>query len=115
MQKASTGVEKIDKTFAPATTPEARENQLIALAEMRAEEQLRNGTAPASIICHFLQRGTQRERLERQKLEDEVKLLRAKKEAYDSAKRVEALYTNALKAMRSYKGEDDDGSDPDIF
>ena len=115
MRSGSRGATKINTVFAPATSPEAKENQLIALAEERAEQMLRDGTAPSQIVCHFLQRGAQKEKLERQKLEEEVKLLRAKKEAYESAKRVEALYTHALTAMRSYQGSRDEPDDPDIF
>lgn len=42
--------------------------------------------------------------LEIEKLEKENNLLVAKKEALDSAKRIEELYSNALDAMRSYSG-----------
>ena len=34
----------------PALTPEARENQMIALAENLAEQQLRDGTASSQVI-----------------------------------------------------------------
>ena len=108
MRKGENAKEKLDFRQAPATTPEARENQLIALAEARAEEQLRNGTASSQVICHYLRLGSMRERLEREKLEDEVRLLKAKTEALESAKRVEELYSNALQAMRSYSGDQDE-------
>lgn len=92
----------------PALTPEARENQLIALAVNLAEKQLRDGTASSQVIAHYLKLGTARERLERERLEEENKLLRAKTEAIESAKRVEELYANALKAMKNYSGDLDD-------
>ena len=38
------------KKMRPALTPEARENQLIALAVDLAEKQLREGTASAQVI-----------------------------------------------------------------
>ena len=38
----------------PATTPEARENQLIAKAIDLAEKQLMDGTASSQVITHFL-------------------------------------------------------------
>lgn len=88
----------------PATTPEGRENQMIALAVDLAEKQLEEGTASAQVITHYLKLGTTRERLEQKKLSLESELLVAKKEAIESAARVEELYLNALNAMRSYGG-----------
>lgn len=88
----------------PALTAEARENQMIALAEARAEQQLRDGTASSQVIVHYLKLGTAKERLEREKLERENELLRAKTEAMASAQRVEELYSNALAAMQIYSG-----------
>lgn len=88
----------------PATTPEARENQLIALAVDLAEKQLLKGTASSQVISHYLKLGSTKEKLEKEKLEQENKLLKAKTEAIQSAKRVEELYKEALNAMRSYGG-----------
>lgn len=88
----------------PATTLESRENQMIALAVDLAEQQLADGTASSQVITHFLKLGTTKERLEKEKLERENELLRAKTENLQSAKRVEELYQNALNAMRRYSG-----------
>lgn len=90
----------------PATTPEARENQLISLAVDLAEKQIREGTASSQVVSHFLKLGSTRERLEQQRLEREVDLLVKKAEGMESAKRVEALYTEALDAMRTYAGQE---------
>jgi gp010 len=92
----------------PAASLEARENQLIDLAVNLAEKQLQEGTASSQVITHYLKLGTTRERLEQQKLAKENDLLSSKKEAIDSAQRVEELYGEALRAMRSYSGDDDD-------
>ena len=89
-----------------ARSPEARENQMIALAVDLAEKQLIEGTASAQVITHYLKLGTLKEQLEREKLEKENELLQAKTQAIQSAQRVEELYANALKAMRSYSGND---------
>lgn len=89
----------------PATTPEARENQLIAKAVDLAQRQLEDGTASAQVISHFLKLGSSRERLEQERLEMEVGLLAAKSEAIASQKRVEELYKEALDAMRNYSGQ----------
>lgn len=96
------------KKMKPALTPEARENQMIALAVDLAEKQLIEGTASSQVITHFLKLASTRERLEKEKLEKENELLRAKTEAIESAKRVEELYSDALRAMRSYRGETDE-------
>lgn len=92
----------------PARSPEARENQMIALAVDLAEKQLLEGTASAQVITHYLKLGTLKEQLEREKLAKENELLKAKTEAIQSAQRVEELYANALKAMRSYSGDIED-------
>lgn len=96
----------------PASTPEGRENQLIALAVDLAEQQLRDGTASSQVITHYLKMGSSKEKLEREKLEEENKLLRAKTEQLQSQKHVEELYANAIKAMQRYSGngamDDDD-------
>lgn len=89
----------------PATTPEARENQLISLAFDLAESQIKDGTASSQVITHYLKLGSSREKLEQARLEGEVKVLKAKAEAMASAKRVEELYGKALDAMRSYAGQ----------
>ncbi len=88
----------------PATTPEGRENQLIALAVDCAEEQLRNGTASSQVICHYLKLGSTRERLEKEMLEKKVELMTAQKESLDASQRIEELYSKALDAMRLYSG-----------
>lgn len=93
------------KQYRPATTPEARENQLIALAYDLAEKQIREGTASSQVVTHYLKLGSSREKLEQQRIEGENKLITAKIEAMESAKRVEELYGAALNAMRSYAGQ----------
>ena len=95
----------------PATTLEARENQIIALALDVAEQQLRDGTASSQVITHFLNRGSTKERLEKEIMEKQKDLLGAKTDAIQSAKRVEELYKNALDAMRKYSGGGRDESD----
>ena len=92
----------------PALTPEARENQMISLAIDCAEQQLRDGTASSQVITHYLKLGSTKERLEKEKLERENELLRARTESLQSMKHIEELYTNALKAMRKYSGSGDD-------
>lgn len=96
------------KQIPPATTPQGREDQLISLAIDVAEEQLRNGTASAQVVTHFLKLASSKEKLERDKLELENKLIKAKTEALESQKNIEELYSKAIKAMQTYSGLDDD-------
>ena len=95
----------------PALTPEARENQMIALAVDLVEQRLLDGTASSQETTHFLKLGSMKNRLEMEKLQEENRLLKARTEALQSAKRVEELYSEAIKAMRRYSGQgsDDDG------
>lgn len=91
--------------FKPALTPEGRENQMIALAMDLAEQQLRDGTASSQLITEFVKRGSEKARLENEKLREENRLLRARTENIESAKEVEKLYKEALDAMRDYSGK----------
>lgn len=89
----------------PATTPEAREQQMISLADSLAERQLREGTASAQVIVHYLKLATTREQLEQEKLRKENELKAAQIEQMASSARIEALYGEALSAMSRYQGQ----------
>ena len=95
----------------PATTPEGREAQLVALATDLVEKRLRNGTATAAEVVHILKLGSEKEKLERAKLAREETLLAAKVEDLATAKRVEHVYEEALSAMRAYQGQSEDYDD----
>lgn len=86
----------------PAITPEGREAQLIAYATDLAEEQLKNGTASSQVITHYLKLGSQREKYEREKLKEEIKLLNAKTDAIKAEKDREGLYMQVIEAIKSY-------------
>ena len=88
----------------PAMTPEGRENQLINMAYDLVEQRLLDGTASAGETTQLLKLGSTTAQIEKEKLRRENELLVAKTEALESAKRVEELYANALKAMRTYSG-----------
>lgn len=99
----------------PAMTPEAREQQMIALAVDLAEKQLQEGTASSQVITHYLKMGSMKERLERERLEEENKLLRAKTKAYENAEEVKILYADAIKAIRDYSGNGDPDDYKDVY
>ena len=103
---------KTTRKIRPALTPEARENQMIALAVDLVEQRLLDGTASSQETTHFLKLGSMKNRLEMEKLQEENRLLKARTEALQSAKRVEELYSEAIKAMRRYSGQ---GSDNDEY
>ena len=90
----------------PATSPEARENQVVALAIDLAEQQIRDGTASAQVLTHFLKLGSSREELEKEKLRHENLLTEAKINQISSAANTEQLYKEALQAMRAYSGQE---------
>ena len=86
----------------PSITPEGREDQMIAYAVDLAEQQLRNGTASSQVITHYLKLGSMREKREREKLEEEIKMLKAKTEAIKADKERDIMYAQAIEAMRRY-------------
>lgn len=88
-----------------ASTPEARETQMIELADQLAEKQLREGKASSQVMTHYLKLGTSRERLELEKMQLEKELLQAKTEAIRNQARTEELFVKAIEAMRSYQGQ----------
>lgn len=108
---AKTKATNSTKRMRPAISPEARENQMISLAVDLAEQQLREGTASSQVITHYLKLGSMREKLERERLEEENKLLKAKTKAYENAEEIKILYQDALKAMKNYAGQ----GDPDEY
>lgn len=99
------------KKMRPALTPEARENQMIALAMDLAEQQLRDGTASSQLITEFVKRGSTKARLEKELLQEQKELMAAKTENLKSAQRIEELYADAIKAMRTYAGHGDEDED----
>ena len=92
----------------PATSPEARENQLIALAMDLAEERLLNGTATSQEVCHFLKLGSTKEKLDKDIMQLQKELIAAKTESLKGSKRIEELYEKAIASIKEYQGVSDD-------
>ena len=95
-------------------TPESRQNQLIALAYDLVEERLRNGTATSQETTHFLKMGSPRARLEEELLKKDCELREAKIEGIEREKRIEALYKDAIEAVKKYRRYEDDFYDEDV-
>ena len=104
MKKAATETKNSGKKSRPAQSIEAREAQMISLAEDLAEQQLRDGTASSQVITHYLKLGTQREKIEREILEKQKDLIIAKTETMQSAKHIEEMYADAINAMKRCSG-----------
>ena len=107
--KATTNGES--KKMRPATTPEARESQMISLAVDLAEQQLRDGTASSQVITHYLKLGSTKERIEKEILEKQKELISAKTKALADASDMKQMYAEAIAAMRRYSGN---GGDEDV-
>lgn len=105
------------KKIRPALTPEARENQMIALAIDLVERRLIEGTASSQETTHFLKLASSKAKLEKERAVLENELIRAKTEQLRSQERIEELYANAIKAMSRYNGhtssEEDEEEDYD--
>lgn len=103
-RRTSSSSGEIPSRRRPAATPEDREAQMIELADQLAERQMREGSASAQVITHYLKLGSSRERLEQEKLGLEQELLRAKTESIQNQAKSEELFAEAIKAMRAYQG-----------
>lgn len=99
----------------PATTPEQREQQLVLLATDLVEQRLREGVASAQEVTYILKLGTEREKLEREKLARENHKLRAQTEAVEADKKSGEMYEKALQAMRSYQGFTEEVLEEDVY
>lgn len=109
MPKAkSSGTGQPARRMLPADNPEDREKQMISLAVNLAEQQLRDGTASSQVITHYLKLGSTKEKLEKEILEKQKKLIDAKTENLQSVKEIERLYNDAMQAFKSYSGNSDE-------
>lgn len=99
----------------PAFSREEQENNCIALSYNLVEKRLREGTATSQETCFFLKLGSTNERREREKLEEEIKLLRAKTAGLEAAKASDEKYTKAILAMKKYSGHEDDAIDVNLY
>lgn len=105
MAKVSTsGSSQSKRKIRPALTPEARENQLIALATDLVEQRLIDGTASSQETTHFLKLATTKARLEKEILMEQKKLITAKTESLQAEKKNEELFREAIAAMKEYSG-----------
>lgn len=102
MAKVYSNTSKTVPNIRPGLTPEADENQMIALAMDLVKQRLLDGTASSQETTHFLKLATQKARLENQLLEAQTEMAIAKKEALESTKRSEEMFREAIAAFKSY-------------
>lgn len=110
MRRSKTNTKPLDTSgkLSGVISIEAREGQLINMAMDVAEQRMRDNTASSQEIVHFLRLGSIRERYEREKLENENALLKAKVNALESQSQMIELYSKAIEAMRRYNGVSND-------
>lgn len=113
------GTSKIPDTshinLRPGLTPEAEENQCIAMAYALAKQRLADGTASSQEVTHFLKMGSNKARLENERLVEENKLLRARTEQIEHESDKGELYAEVLKALKMYQGRGDDDCDDEYY
>lgn len=91
----------------PALTPEARENQMISLAMDLVQQRLIDGTASSQETTHFLKLASSKTILEKERLEEENKMLRAKTKVMENMEDAKVIYSDVLNAIRKYSGYGD--------
>ena len=90
-----------------ASTPEGRENELIDMAYNEVARRIANHEATSAELVHFLKMGSEKERLERSKIEAEMELQRAKTVAIEEGRSMEAIAKEAMEAFKRYSGVED--------
>ena len=88
----------------PALTPQAKEDQMIALAMDLVQQRLIDGTASSQETTHFLKLATSKARLEQERLALENELTKAKTESIRAQKRSDELFAEAIRAFKTYSG-----------
>lgn len=84
---------------------EERERELSYLATMLAEKQLREGTARAQVITHYLKVSSPRENIERRMMEAKIDLLEGQLAACRDDMQVQQLIIDAIGSLKEYRGE----------
>lgn len=113
--KSSSSTSMSNKPMRPALTPEARENQLISLAVDLVEQRLRDGTASAQETTHFLKLASRKSKLEAERAEAELELMKAKTQAIHDQADMKTLYKEAIEAMKRYSGHATSSEEDDIY
>ena len=100
-RKAETEIPRI-----PPRTEEEEQKLAGELAMDLAIKWMREGTAPAQVVTHFLKVNSLKEQAELEKTQREIELLKAKKKAIELAEEQDKKYEEVIKAISSYAGKD---------
>lgn len=103
-----------DVTMRPALSVENREGQIANLAMNLVEQRIRDGTATSQEVVYCLKLGSKQAQLEMELLESKRELARAQVESIEVAKATQIAYQEALTAIKSYRGLDDEDDVGDI-
>lgn len=88
-----------------AKTPEERESLLISKSLNLIERQIDDGTVSSTVLSIYAKAGTERDRLEKERLRNENDVLRKKLETMEAAIDVKNLMEDALAAFKGYSGQ----------
>lgn len=100
-----THIDPLQTPFPPATTPQERDKQLALLATEAIEKRIRTGEATAQELVYYAKKGSNRDKIEEQMLENQNKLLEAKTMQIEEAKKAQEAYDKVIQAMRKYNGD----------
>lgn len=81
--------------------------ELVSLAYDRVKQRLIDGTARSQELVYLLKYGTEKERLEREKLAAETELAKTKILAIQEAAQYEQIAKEAMEAFKSYQPSQD--------
>lgn len=90
----------------PPRSEEEAEKLAGGLAMDLAIKWMREGTAPAQVVTHFLKVNSLKEQAELEKTRREIELLQAKKKAIELAEEQDKKYEEVIRAMSVYAGKD---------
>lgn len=76
-----------------------------------AEQQIADKSASSQLLTHFVKAGSQRERLEQERLRNENAVLRKKVETMEAAIDVKNLMSEAIQAFKGYTGDNISGDE----
>lgn len=97
----------MSKRSAYIPSEEQRERELAYLATELAEKQLKEGTARAQVIVHYLRASSPRENVERRMMEAKIRMLESQVQAYQNDIATQQLIVDAMEALKMYRGEED--------
>ena len=91
-----------DEHRKPATSAQAREDQLIAMAYDEVERRISEGIATGPELVHFLRMGSPKAKLEKELLERELELTTAKTENINPSPNVRTIFSASFSISSAF-------------